>query len=158
MHAEEPPCYADPGEEGLSSWEGTRCGWRGMNGGRCSTLLPGVTCHRSTNRPVSIPSRSCPWTTSSPATRQCSAPVCLPACLRPRNLLASTDRSVYPSWRLSPRYIAVSPRQQYVQWRINGEPVKDSRKYLKIKRFKERYSLKTSPGLPGILRYYSEKY
>lgn len=75
----------------------------------------------------------------------------LPACLRPRNLLASTDRSVHPSRRLSPRYIAVFPQQQYVQWRINVEPVKDSRKYLKIKHFKERRPLKTSPGFPGVL-------
>lgn len=73
------PRCADPDKGGLSSWEGTRCGWRGMNDGRCSTLLPGVTCRRSANWSVSVPSRSCPWTTSSTATRQCSAPACLPA-------------------------------------------------------------------------------
>lgn len=50
-----------------------------MNDGRCSTLLPGVTYRRSTNWSVSVPSRSCPWTTSSTATKQCSAPACLPA-------------------------------------------------------------------------------
>lgn len=51
------------------------------------------------------------------------------ACLRTRNSLASTDRSVHPSRQLSPRYVAVSPRQQYVQWRNNSEPAKDSCKY-----------------------------
>lgn len=116
---------ADPGEGGLSLWEGKP---RVEGDERqalldATRLLPGVTCRRSTNQSVSVSSRSCPWTTFA----RCST-VSAPACA-----LETRTRQLTGQCTLRRELRRRFPTAMCIQWRIKGEPlehISPTRKYL----------------------------